>query len=265
MPVGKIALTSALEKDGLLLPDTLYYWQIALTGNGVSPNWLPTVMQQIKSNDTLRFLPNEIQKKLAFTGDGLQSQVTHLVPFKATSNGRLSLPDLHIQFFNPRNGKIEDLQLKSQSSYALSTTWRVCLTSILCLILLLLVRILYQQLSHWLHRHRLRRHALQLIKTAKEVSDLRHALNLLSHAENWPANLTLREWAQRWQNRYRVDNSFASAMRQLSQACYQSNQPTNIEALRGTLARQMRATKRSYTAFSSSVKKSYHPDSSKQI
>ena len=41
MPVGKVSISSSLEKNLSLYPDTMHYWDIHITGFGVSPNWTP--------------------------------------------------------------------------------------------------------------------------------------------------------------------------------------------------------------------------------
>ena len=57
MPVGKIHIETTLKSDKLLFPGILSFWNITLLGSGVSPNWIPPVLRQIKSNNDINVLP----------------------------------------------------------------------------------------------------------------------------------------------------------------------------------------------------------------
>lgn len=239
MPVGKIAIDTSLNAGYTLYPETLQYWDISLTGTGVSPHWLPPVMRQIKSNDDVYFLPKDSQQSISFNENGIQSQVTHHVPFKAKGNGKLRLPDLRIQYFEPDKGKIETITYQPKSPFVLSRAWRLSIAGFVCLLLLRTGYLLYQRVTHSVKRHRLRQSAFHKIKIAMNIDDIRQALSILSEAESWPTNLTLRQWTQRWKNKYSVDEHFDSAFSQLSQACYQTNRAVDIKTVRSAIVQQL--------------------------
>jgi hypothetical protein len=239
MPVGKIDVSASLNTGHTLFPETLYYWNVSLSGTGVSPHWLPPVLRQIKTNDDVHFLPTDSEQAIDFNQSGMQSQITHRIPFKAKHNGRLKLPDLRIQYFAPDTGKIETITYQPKIPFVLSMGWRLLIAAFLCLLLFRAGQLLYQRIAHSVKRHRLRQSAFQQIKTATSADDIRHGLSMLSAAENWPTNLTLRQWAAHWKNSYKVNAHFDPAFNWLSQACYQTNQPMDIKALRSAIFQQL--------------------------
>lgn len=57
--------------------------------------------------------------------------------------------------------------------------------------------------------------------------EIREAINLIAESEFWPKNTTLKQWAELWGNRYRVNNSFTELISRLSVYLYSENKNNN--------------------------------------
>jgi hypothetical protein len=240
MPVGRIELASSLEAGPWLEPQTLGFWHLTLTGNGVSPSWMPPVLHHLHSDKALRFLPAKSELTPTATRNGLQSRITHHIPFKPGTNGRVKLPTLHIQYFDPYSGKILATTYHPPFAYSISMTWRALLIGLSGLAILLAGKILYSKLCQLVRRRRLRQAALAEIATASSAMNIRKALKLFSEAEGWPANMTLRDWARHWATRHRRSNDIDILIERLSLACYGKAPSVELDGLRRALLAQLR-------------------------
>ncbi len=241
MPVGKISIASALKSDKLILPDTLNYWDIELTGRKVSPNWMPPVLRQINSNPEIRFFPTNTQRKQTAIKGTLQSQVLHHIPFKPVVSGRLNLPTLRVQYFDPDSGRIITTTHQPQNVVVLGMFWRVFIGSLVCLLLLWTGKSLYDKFCFIRKRSHLRQNAVGLIEKANTIIDIRKAMCILARAEGWPTNMTLRNWALHWRSHFNVNNDFDILMKQLSKASYSQEHSIDLDRFRAELLTQFRS------------------------
>jgi len=241
MPVGKINIASALKSDELHFPDTLSYWDIELIGHEVSPNWMPPVLRQINSNSDIRFFPSNTQHKQISTMGTLQSQVLHHIPFKSVVSGRLNLPTLRVQYFDPDSGRIITTTHQSQNVVVLGMAWRIVIGSLICLLFLWTGKSLYGKFCFIRKRSHLRKNAVDLIEKANTILDVRKALYILARAEDWPNNMTLRSWALHWRSNFNVNDDFDTLINQLSKASYSKEHLIDLDRFRAELLTQVRS------------------------
>jgi len=220
LPVGKIAIEQSFSSEHLVNTNTLTYWKLTLKGEGLPAQWLPAVLRQIQSNENIHYSPVTSERSNTATAKGMQSQVIHTIPLKALVNGKLKLPDLHVQSFDPADGRLKTLAIEKNSIYALSYIWR----TVLILVLGGLVYKGFKQINTYLHRKRLerkrRKEALQNIGQAKSAYEIRSELNQLALAENWPGNLSIGAWYSLWNSKYRHQKDLDSLLGSLSTGCY---------------------------------------------
>jgi hypothetical protein len=240
MPVGRIHMTSRLQSDTLILPGLLNYWDVTLTGNGISPNWIPAISQQIKSNTDMQFFPATAERVPLVNRDGLQGEVTYHIPFKPISNGRLKLPSLRIQYFDPESARIILATHQPQPALVFSMTLRLIVAGLLLVTLFWAGKYLYGKFCLMRQRHRLRQAAISGITQAQSVLELRMALNLLAKAKGWPINMTLRHFASHCRSKTKASNDLLELLNQLSHACYSHEPILDLENFRMALLAQLR-------------------------
>lgn len=240
MPVGRIHMTSRLQSDTLFLPGLLSYWDVTLTGNGISPNWIPPISQQIKSNNDMQFFPATAARVPFVNRDGLHGEVSYHIPFKPIRSGRLNLPSLRIQYFDPENAKIMIAKYQPQPALVFSMTLRIIVGGLLLLTLFWTGKYLYGKFCLLWQRHRLRQAAISGITQAQSVVELRMALNLLAKAKGWPINMTLRHFASHCRNKAKASNDLFDLLNQLSHACYSNKPILDLENFRMALLTQLR-------------------------
>jgi hypothetical protein len=241
MPVGKITITSRLESDKLIQPGVLRYWNIVLTGEGVSTSWIPAVVRQIKSGNDIDILPIKTQRSNWVSRDRLLGQVTHQVPFKATVNGRLDLPKLRFQYFDPTNGRIMTDTHQAHSVLALGMVTRFVIAGLGILSLFWPGQYFYRRYSLFRQRRRLRQRAVTAIKEANTLVELRMTLKLLAEAEGWPVNMTLGNFTQHWCANFGIRYDFNELINRLSLGCYSKEPEFDLEVSRAALLAQVQA------------------------
>lgn len=235
MPVGKVSISSRLQKNVFLYPDSMYYWDIHITGFGVSPNWAPPLLSQIKSTENIHFFPKSSSKDISSTQNGLHAQIKHRIPFKPLTNGVLSLPSLRVQYFDTDSGKIMDATHHSKSMFALSFAWRSVFVGLALLIIMMMAKYFYRVISLMVNRRRLRKIALVEIEKSISYADLRDSLHRLSRAEGFPENLSISEWALLWGASFGKKDAVADFSKMLSQACYGKKPSIEFSLLRNQL------------------------------
>ena len=165
---------------------------------------------------------------------GVNGQVVHRIPFKPTASGRVALPELRVQYFDPDTGKLMVVTHQAESRLALGFAWRSVIAVAMAGLLLLAGRALYRRAWRLARRRRIRQLALAQIACAPDVHAMRAALRLFADAEDWPHNLSLSGWARRWRDRYRSGEEFDRSMACLTRACYGRGAP-DLDTLRTAL------------------------------
>ena len=177
----------------------------------------------------------------------LHTQLVHHIPFKPLGNGRLNLPLIRIQYFDPGSGKIIAATHYPHQTFVIDLVWRVIIGGLIGVLVILLGKVLYQKYFFIRHRWQLRKAAFHEINTAETYAGLRDALNLLANAEGWPNNLTIRRWVIYWTSCFKQNDGFDDfddLMKQLSRACYCKEPMQDLEAFRSRLIDQLLSSKR---------------------
>lgn len=230
IPVGAVHIESSVTPSSPLRTGTLAYWNVTVRGNGVPAQWLPPVLGDISNNASIRYFPAHSQRTDRLTPQGVEGQLQLKIPFKPLQSGRVVLPKLRMQFFDPLRGRLVSRQIDSPSRLSISLF--IWITTCLALTLLLVwfslrtIRWLQQQRR----RRNLRQRAYSCIENAHDAFQLRDGLRLLADAERWNPNVTVNEWRAKWAARYRLDAGLSEGLMQLSRACY-GPRSDNTEAL----------------------------------
>lgn len=107
LPVSRVRIDSTLEGGGVRLPHELGFWQLRLEADAVPPGWLPPLQRSLVNNSHIRFLPPQSEHSAAANVEGVNARVVHRVPFSALGDGRLALPTLRVDYFDPATGRLE--------------------------------------------------------------------------------------------------------------------------------------------------------------
>lgn len=223
MPVAKVSITSSVKPNGVLRTDRLAYWTVTLKANGTLPYWLPPVLQTVHSTANLKILPAHAQRKLSKSPAGVTASIVQQIPFKVLHSGKVSLPVLKLQYFDPVRGRIHSLRYRSPTPYGLSPTLTFLLLAGIVIIVFLTLRALYR----WLHvqatKQRQLREAIKLIESAKTSAQIMRGLKCYAQARGWPSNLCVSDFITQWQQHYVLPDNFKNALHGLSEYAYSSH------------------------------------------
>jgi len=244
MPVGKVNVSSTLRSEKLLSPSDLSYWDLKLSGYGVSPSWIPPVMRQVKSGSDIQFFPKDSKSDSTIRNGTLQTQLVHHIPFKPLVSGRLSLPSIRFQYFDPGSGKIITATHHPQQAFVLGSVWQVIIGGLISLLLVLMGIYLYQKIIFFRNRRQCRKAAFREIYNAESFMGLREALNHFASAEGWPVNLSIQRWAMYWASSFKQDDDFYELLDQLSHACYSKAPSHDLDVFRALFIARLRSGKR---------------------
>ncbi len=223
IPVGRITLQSQLSKTGILKTDSIIYWDFQLKGNFISSYQLPPVLRQIKSNQNIKFFPENSVRKRLVTENNVIASISHNIPLKILKTGTIKLPKIEIQYFDPVSGKIVNQILQQSTVIGLNIIWIIIIYILIIIISIYVFRILYGKWKRILYSRQQRNLALQLLKNTTDKREIRKALKLIANAEYWPENISLTHWAEYWSNKYRINSDFKQLMQNISQAYYADN------------------------------------------
>jgi hypothetical protein len=114
LPEGRLVLQSD-PLPNWVASGTLVTWKIHLIGQGLPVYQLPSMNGQLGGGQGLNWLAPSIEKSAVFTVDGLQSRAEIVQPIRVTDGGRVTLPAIKLNSFNPVTGKLEEAQLPAQT------------------------------------------------------------------------------------------------------------------------------------------------------
>ena len=246
LPVGEVSIVSE-PVNGELQPGKLKLWNVSLQGPGVPAHWLPPLLNQIQTDESIQFLPAELARSTKPDLSGVHGEVMYQIPFKPLRSGFLQLPEFHLQYFDPITGRLMTVTHQPHQPLVLGLAWRV-LFSVVSLVLLAVCGWWLLKLTRtwFVRRGHYRQAAIQIAK-AKDAQQLRAALQALAAAEGWGKNLTLHDWAEAWRKSYHANEAFEMVLANLSTACYGHEPIAELPKLRSDLLTLLKTYKRSGT------------------
>ncbi len=244
LPVGKLGMTSTITPGGWLSSGELAEWTIHMQSDSLLPFWFPAVLRQLKSTTQIHFFPASTTRQTRPDRTGMHSQVVHHIPFKPLNNGRVELPALQFQYFDPERGRLVDVSHAPARPWTLSPLLQVVLPLLLLAVLYRPLRHVLRNLAHYLQRRKLTRQALTHLAEARSLADIQQALRQFARAEGWPQNFSLTAWQRRFESRYRHNQVLRDALQELANACYARAPQVDVEALKGRLREGLLKRKR---------------------
>ena len=220
IPVGIVKIQSKLPSTRLLKSDSIYYWNIELSGALNNTYQLPAILRQIKSNNHIKFLPADSRRSNITSTNNLTSIAHHSIPFKVLNSSFLKLPDIKLQYFDPVSGKIEDVFYISDYILVLSIFWRSVFGAFMILILVYITKLISKKWQRFKFSKYKREQALKLLKEENNIIRLRESIRLFSESEFWPKNLTISDWGKFWSGKYQTNNDFEEFIKKLTLCFY---------------------------------------------
>ena len=230
LPVGAVSIESYLEPRGLLAPRQLGFWHIALRAEAVPPHWLPPLQPLLGSTDDVRLLPPRRESSIAADSSGIHARFDYRVPFHPRSDGRVALPELALDYFDPQSGRLERAVHRPPRPLSLGMAARLLLAALLLGVLLWSVPRLWRRGVALWRCHRERRAALTALSHAEDTAAIRAALRRYAAADGSSGNITLMHWWQR-----HGGSLTAETMGDLAAASYGGRRDVDLQALRKML------------------------------
>ena len=218
--VGKIIIESSVKPAGMLNTNELAYWNISIESKSLTPYWLPPVLRQIKSSNNIQFFPAASKRSIQPDSKGTNARVSHSIPFKALNNGFTELPEISIQYFDPKAHRLRSVVHQAEKPIATGSGLRILLMLALLLLLIYMLKILYRYVHRRIQYKVQRKHALMRIQLAETKEDVLAGLRLVGKAEGWPENISLSDWLQRLQAKYRTGAQMEKSIQLISAYCY---------------------------------------------
>ena len=194
MPVGKLDFDIIKKPTSALFTNNLGQLQFRLSGYGNTPASLPALNSQLKSTEAISIYPPEITEKRHGTKNGVRSEAIYDINFKINQQGIHPFGNINLPYFDPENGTINSLTKNIGTIFSVHP-WVVFIASIL--VSAFLIRAMMKSWQWITNKWQTYRHyqtALGQIRKACNPQNMKNCLNLIAKAEDWPANLTIRQW-----------------------------------------------------------------------
>lgn len=198
LPVGRLQFDSRLETTGLLSTDEPGLWQIRLRAEGIPPQWLPSLRQQLIADEVLRLLPPQSDTTLHADHTGIWVERSLEVPFAAGSSGIHRLPWLTLDYFDPHSGRLERAEHRPAQPWVVSLPLRLGLAALLLALLAWRGPPLWRGMQRRRRQCRLAGEARQQLATASDSAAIRRALRHYAAALGGTGNLSLHQWQQQF-------------------------------------------------------------------
>lgn len=227
IPTGNIELDHEFPQSGSWLgwyeKDKVYYWNIFLRASDITPDALPEIRQQLRSNKRIRFLPAEITRQTIIETNLLSQQIHYSIPFVLKTNGRIELPELRLQSFDSNNRRLMNRQYRFEPVTALHIYLQIVVIVLLVIVAAYIVWRVLPALKELVVRVLCLQRARKLIGSAGSVLQMRIAMQEMSRAFNWPENQTLEKWVSYWREDLGENKEFAGVLQILNRGLYSAS------------------------------------------
>ncbi len=241
MPVGKIILQSTWNHGLFVGTKKIVNWQINIQGEGVYRQTMPPLKRKVISTKSLLVLPVQTRHEMKTDNHGINHQFIYSIPLKAHQNGRLNLPEIAVQYFDPELGKLQKAQLNRPFVIALHKALQWILGLVLLAGLITLLVVISQKIKTHINTLTRKRDALRLLEQAKTYQQVRNALNQFSEVLELGSNLTLTDFVVAWKERYNKDDTseLEKAMQTLNAYEFDRQQAGGITRVVKILSREL--------------------------
>jgi hypothetical protein len=231
MPIGRMDLDVSLPDGRFLVKDELNFLELRITAEGPPGRNASVLLRQLRSEEAVTFYP---PRDVTDERPGHRDERVYQIPFAPGTTGRISLPVLRLQYFDPSTGKIVTGQ-HALGSHVSLPRWSI--HAAMALLLLgtgMVLRYLYRILTRKLQVFRSYRAAVRSLRRAETPGELKTALMHVAEAESWPGNITLASWRCRWLRRHPGMSRVADDILRL-QALHYGRKVAAIEPIRAAL------------------------------
>lgn len=218
MPVGRVSVDSSIEANKLLNTGETYHWNIRLHSPELLPHLLPPVLRQISPDKQVNYLPARSRREENITALGSHGVVVHTIPFQSLSTGRIKLPELRIQYFDPEQGRVSTIRHRPPQIWSMAGYWQVLIATGFLLAGIFMVKAAWKYGLCLRRKNAYMREAIHHIGQAATGLQLRQTLRLIARAQQWPENLSITKWSEYWNSHY--SPSATATVEMLSRACY---------------------------------------------
>ena len=240
MPVGTIKLKSSWNEGLLISTKNLVQWQLTVTGAGVAKQTLPSISRQLTTTHSYDVLPVQHETKIIAIEQGIAYQRMLTFPLKATQSGRLSLPIITVQYFEPSSGKLQIAQLKPPFVIAMNK-WVTRLLGLIALaISISLLLFVSYKIKSYLRKRVQYHQALSLLKEADTYQQIRTALNQLALTQGWHENLTLSEFSVLWEREYGARSGIEAEINKLLQYQFAQKKKAEVKLIAQSLLNKIK-------------------------
>jgi len=228
IPVGGIELESDFPESeswsGWYEKDKIYYWNIHLQAENVTPDVLPEIRQQLRSNKGIKFLPAETSHKTVKGIDNIVQKIHYSIPFVLTASGKVKLPELRLQSFNAQTRRLNNQQFSFGYVVAFHSYVQWFIEGVILLLLLIFLRKIWPLVKRVRYHLGILIRARKQIKMASTIVQLRAAMQLMAKAFFWPENQSVEKCMECWFRDIEKTNNADAFINPINRGLYSSLQ-----------------------------------------
>jgi len=239
IPMGQLKLDSRFpETFDQLRPaktDSIYYWDVYISGKNISKDALPELRQQIRSNRQIKFLPAKITRSISKQHESVTQTLHYSIPFMIKQSGLVRFPGLRLQYFDPASGRMYVSQYQIKTKLALNPGLQWLLAMLLLALLVWVFVIIKPAIYRIVLALMQLKKGRQQLKQAQTPVEVRLSMQQLGRAFGWSANATLSSWQANWQANIADSESVTTSLNKLSRALYSPVADFSLNTVKKTL------------------------------
>lgn len=234
LPVGRINIETALERNGSLRPGELAILRLRLKAKAMPSHWLPPLYRSLSSNEQVRYLPPQSDYSEATDSFGVNAMAEHRIPLSALGQGRLALPTLKLDYFDPATGRLERIVHQPPRPIVFGFSIQIAIVMLILVGILWAAPKLWRSATWLLRCRRERRAALDDLARAEDAATLRAGLRRYAAAAGGPSNISLGQLQQQLGEAVKPE-----MIKTLSVASYAPSQGEDLFVLRRAILEQL--------------------------
>ncbi len=243
MPIGSVAINNSVPAGNLgKIHDTqtLIDWNIELITKNVLPQTIPPILRQVKTSKALDVYPETLDNKITKNYQGLQNSWHYKIPVKVLQSGKLALPQLSIQYFDPIGAKLKRVKSEPLNHWAVDRYLQWFFLVVIALLSLFALYSFYQKTRSYLSERKKVRLAIQEINHAKNTQEIRKALHRLSQVKGWGDNLTLQQVTKNWETKTSGSPKLKECLQSLQVEQFSGNPSKSLENIKKELLNSLK-------------------------
>ena len=234
-PIGIISLNANYidTPKPFMQPATTAIVQYKLSASEIPAKWLPSISQLYNNLNSSDIQYSHLKTSMQTTvgSHNIHGLKTVAISFTPLQSSLTPIKDIGIQYFDPKQGKLNLLTFKHEKLLVINWFLQLTLFVFLFFVSYIIIVNIFKFVIAKINKYKYYQKFFRSIYQATSIFDVKQSLAYISRAEDWPINLSLNEWLKNYRLKYCLTDILVTVFNDINLELYSNKGKTGGDLL----------------------------------